>query len=285
MSRYLGSLGSTDSFGSLGATAADDFCSPTHPMGTCKPVAGQCKPMTKAALTAFRTFQGQLNRAATARKLPTTGVDGVIGKGTLALYNKLAISGFTRSSCDQLARDVLIGSATAMMKSIADQAGVAAVVKSPATSQAGAEAVAQANPGSSPEDFYSDESIVDKAVGFLSSPWGIGGAALLAAGALFLVLRKRKPKKNPGRRRRARRNPTRRKYGAKPGSKRGIAQRKRIAAHTRSMDAADMLREMPRRSTRYVTGDGRRFATLEAAKAHAQYVADRTGAIIAIEGV
>ena len=71
----------------LGAVMDPDepWCSPEHPSGSCSPSAGMAKPMTTAALNAFKALQDQLNRVASIKSWSKVPVDGRIGSGTVAL--------------------------------------------------------------------------------------------------------------------------------------------------------------------------------------------------------
>jgi hypothetical protein len=99
---------------------------------------GVCRPINKPALYAVQEFQSQLNRVAQVKGFPKTAVDGDVGPGTVALFQKVqAVAGAgtimgDASSCMGVAPDVdVIGE---MIRQYADSIGAPAKVSPPLTS-------------------------------------------------------------------------------------------------------------------------------------------------------
>ncbi len=119
--------------GAVAFNAAEPWCSPEHPSGSCSPTSGIAKPMTNEALAAFKELQNQLNRVAQVKGWSKTPVDGRIGPLTIALYNKVAgAKGFTPArDHNHLAAGAWTGAAAKWVSDFASSMGAPAYVKPP----------------------------------------------------------------------------------------------------------------------------------------------------------
>jgi hypothetical protein len=177
----------------LGATE-EGFCSTSNPQGSCKPLAGVCKPMTTEALSQFKDLQNQLNRVAQVKGYSKIWVDGRIGKDTLALYNKVQALGLVFLSrygtCDELSSATLRGVTIPLARRAADDLGAPATVAGRALARP-----SSADPsGGMPKDPPA-LAITDQIFNMISSPMGLLIAVGLGYGAYRLVKGKKKGKR------------------------------------------------------------------------------------------
>ncbi len=89
-------------------------------------VPGACKPSDFATLAKFKALQEQMNRVASKKGYPTIAVDGDLGPGTVALFNKI-LGG--NASCGNIAS--YVSTYTAQFNALASSLGAAASVPAP----------------------------------------------------------------------------------------------------------------------------------------------------------
>jgi len=180
-------------YSAMGGLAVTQWCSEKNPQGSCKPLAGVCKPMFRDVLNAFAALQNEINRTLGTSEI---AVDKQIGTKTVAAANK-ALAGFphgfgTFGHCDSLA--AVADEVTSFLKSNNDRAAKPAVAgKRSFTPQPRVRADGTVeNPS----------NLAIQAGGFanaLSSPIGLVGVGVGVL--MFLKMRKSK-KKAPARGRR-----------------------------------------------------------------------------------
>ncbi len=154
------------SYSMIGAIGAASF----------KLVNGIAKPIDKEALENFKAFQQELSRFGALR------VDGDIGPATVKLYNKIANAVQTAA---QIATGIPL--LTGALKLKASNEGKPAAKPLPPSRpvQKSDGTWTEANPPG-----YTPETFVDTAMGFVTSPWGIGAAAGVVGLLIFLKRRK-----------------------------------------------------------------------------------------------
>ena len=190
----------------------EDWCSTSNRQGSCSPLSGVCKPMNTASLNAFKELQNQLNRVAEVKGYSKIGVDGRIGPGTVALWNKVvtvavlwspskALSMAATSSCDNLAAQAADGGAATQVRQYADSLNAPVAV-------AGSILARPSTPNPDPSKPPIDPpalAITDTLFGMVSSPFGL----VIAAGLGYAAYRLAKSGKpapsapKPGRRKTA----------------------------------------------------------------------------------
>ena len=89
-------------------------------------VAGTCKPSDFGTLAKFKALQEQMNRVASKKNYATIPVDGDLGPGTVALFNKI-LGG--NAACSNIA--AYVSTYTAQFNALASALGAAASVPAP----------------------------------------------------------------------------------------------------------------------------------------------------------
>lgn len=198
-------------------SGVEDWCSTSNRQGSCSPISGVCKPMNTAALNNFKALQDQLNRVAEVKDLSKIGVDGRIGPGTLALWNKVvtlaviasparALSMAASSSCDILAEQAADGGAAAQVRSYADSLHAPTQVAGSILSRP---SMPNPDPSKPPIDPPA-LAITDTLFGMVASPFGLVIAAGLGYAAYRLAKSgKSTPAARPAQRKRASARPRR----------------------------------------------------------------------------
>jgi hypothetical protein len=137
--------------------------------------AGICKPMTFAALAAFKNVQTQLNRIAKAKGWPAIGVDGALGPSAVALFNRAvptmnSVMGYHHTAdwtCDAIALQAT--NMGAALKATADRLPAATVAGGGSSSGSGSPGGAYVPPGPPPPTGMDS---------LMNNPWALGGMAL-----------------------------------------------------------------------------------------------------------
>lgn len=184
-------------------SGTEDYCSTSNRQGSCSPISGVCKPMNTVALNNFKALQDQLNRVAEMKGWMKIGVDGRIGPGTLALWNKTvasivtwspskALSMYASSTCDALADQASDGGAASQVRSYADSLNAPTHVAGSILSRP---SMPNPDPSKPPIDPPA-LAITDTLFGMVSSPFGLVIAAGLGFAA-YKLAKSGKPAASP----------------------------------------------------------------------------------------